>query len=57
MVKKPSASGKPGFNPWVGKIWRSEQLPTPALCPREFLGQYSPWSHKESDMTEQLLLF
>ena len=57
MVKKPPASGRPGFNPWVGKIWRSEQLPTPALCPREFLGQYSPWSHKESDMTEQLLLF
>ena len=36
-------------------------LPTPAFLPREFHGQrnlvvYSPWGHKESDPTEQLVL-
>ena len=44
--------------PWVRKIpWRKEWLPTPVFLPREFYGQrslvgYSPWGHKESDMTE-----
>ena len=47
--------GRPGFNPWVGKIpWRRERLPTPVFGPGEFHGLYSPWGHKESDMTEQL---
>ena len=37
--------------------WRRKWLPTPVLLPREFCGQrsltsYSPWGHKESDMTE-----
>ena len=42
---------------WVGKIpWRRERLPTPVLWPGEFHGLYSPWGHKESDMTEQLSL-
>ena len=47
------------FNPWLGKIpWRREQLPTPLFWPGEFHGQrslegYSPWGHKESDMTER----
>ena len=42
---------------WVGKIsWRRERLPTPVFCPGEFHGLYSPWGHKESDTTEQLLL-
>ena len=46
------------FDPWVGKIhWRMEWLPTPVSLPGEFHGQrslagYSPWDHKESDMTE-----
>ena len=36
-------------------------LPTPVSLPREFHGQrspegYSPWGHKELDMSEQLLL-
>ena len=51
----------PGFDPWVGKIpWRRKWLPTPVLLPgnshgwRSMVG-YSPWGHKESDMTEQLL--
>ena len=31
--------GRPGFDPWVGKIpWRREQLPTPVFWPGEFHG-------------------
>ena len=37
-------SGRPGFDPWVGKIpWRRKRLPTPVLWPGEFHGLYSPW--------------
>ena len=48
--------------PGVGKIpWRREWLPTPVFLPGEFHGQrslasYSPWGHKESDMSERLTL-
>ena len=44
-----SQCGRPGFDPWVGKIlWRRKQLPTSVFWPREFHGQrslagYSPW--------------
>ena len=49
--------GRPGFDPWVGKVpWRRGWLPTPVFWPGEFHGQYSPWGHKESDVTEQLSL-
>jgi len=47
-----------GFNPWFGRIpWRREWQPTPVSLPGEFHGQsslagYSPWGHKELDMTE-----
>ena len=47
---------------WVGKIsWRREGLPTPVFLPREFhglriLAGYSPWGHKELDMTSWLTL-
>ena len=34
--------------------WRRERLPTPVFWPGEFRGLYSPWGHKELDMTEQL---
>ena len=35
-------AGRPGFNPWVGKIpWRREQLPTPVFLPGE-----SPWTEE-----------
>ena len=39
--------------------WRRERLPTPVYLLGEFLGQrslagYSPWGHKELDMTERL---
>ena len=41
--------GRPGFDPWVGKIpRRRERLPTPVSWPGEFHGLYSP--------TEQLSL-
>ena len=41
--------------------WRREWLPTLVFLPGKFHGQrslvgYSPWGHKESDMTEQLTL-
>ena len=47
------------FNPWVGKIpWRREWQPTPVFLPGKSHGQrslagYSPWGHKELDMTEE----
>ena len=53
---------RPEFNPWVRKIpWIREELPTPIFLPGEFHGQrgllvYSPWGHKELDMTEWLTL-
>ena len=49
--------GRPGFDPWVGKIpWRRERLPTPVVWPGESHGLYSPGGRKELDMTEQLSL-
>ena len=54
--------GRGRFDPWVGKIpWRREWQPTLVLLPGEPHGQrslvdYSPWGHKESDMTELLML-
>ena len=58
------SSGDPGSIPgsWVRKIpWRREWLPTPVFLPGEFRGQrslegYSPWRHKELDVTERLTL-
>ena len=46
------------FEFWVRKIpWRRKWQTTPVFSPGEFHGQrrlvgYSPWGHKESDMTE-----
>ena len=57
LVKNHLQCERPGFDPWVGKIpWRRERLHTPVFWPGEFHGLYSPWGHKESDMTEQLSL-
>ena len=43
---------------WVGKIhWGRDWLCTPVFWPGEFQRLYSPWGHKESDMTEWLSLF
>ena len=53
-------SGRPRFNPWVGKIsWRREWLPTPVFLPGEFHGErslagYCPRDQKDWDTTEQL---
>ena len=50
------------FHLWIGKTpWRRKWHPTPVFLSREFcglrsLGVYSPWDHKESDMTERLTL-
>ena len=53
LVKYLPAVCRPGFDPWVGKIpWRRERLSTPVFWPGEFHGLYSPWGHKELDMTE-----
>ena len=50
--------GRPGFNPWVGKIpWRRNGLRTPLFWPGEFHGLYSPWGHTESDITERPFSF
>ena len=55
--------GRPGFDPWVGKIpWRRKWQPTPVLLPRKFHGWrslvgYSPWGRKELDTTKQLHFF
>ena len=51
--------GRPGFNPWVGKIlWRRKWQPTPVFLPGKFHGWrnlvgYSPWGPKESDTSER----
>ena len=56
-IKNPPAMWETGFNPWVGKIpWSWAWQPTPVFLSRESHGQrrlagYSPWGHKESDMT------
>ena len=39
----PGLGRSPGEGNW---------LPTPVFWPGEFHGLYSPWDHKESDMTE-----
>ena len=50
MVKNLPAMGRPGFDPWVGKIpWRRKWQPTQVFLPRESHGQrslagYSPWN-------------
>ena len=40
----------------ISPLWRRERLPTPVFLPGESHRQwslvgYSPWGHKESDMT------
>ena len=62
MVKNPSADAGDitdlGSIPGSGRFpWRRKWLPTPVFLPGESHEQrnpvgYSPWGHKESDMTE-----
>ena len=61
MVKNPPGNaGDTGFGPWVRKIpWNRKWQPIPAFLSGAFHGQkslasYSPWGHKESNMSEQL---
>ena len=49
-------AGDLGSNPGLGISPGEEGIPTPVIWSGEFHGQYSPWGHKESDMTEWLLL-
>ena len=55
-------AGNLGSIPGLGKFpWRRKWQPTPVFFPGESHGQrslmgYSPWDHKESDTTEQLIL-
>ena len=57
-VKNLPAMWETRFDPWVGKMpWRKAWEPTPVFLPGEFHGQrslmgFSPWGHKELDMTE-----
>ena len=50
--------GNPGSIPGSGRFpWRREWLPTPVFLLGAFHGQrslvgYSPWGHKELDMTK-----
>ena len=59
-VGKESACSMGDLDSWVRKSpWRRKWQPTPVFLPREFQGQrnllgYSPWGHKELDMTERL---
>ena len=49
-----------GFNLWVGKIlWRRKWQPTLGFLPGKSCGHrnltgYSPWGHKEQDITEAI---
>ena len=53
---------RPGFDPWVRQIpGRRKWLSSPVLLPEESYTQrnlvgYSPWCHKEYDMTEGVTL-
>ena len=62
-VKVSSYNVETWVRSWVGKIpWRRKWQPTPVVLPgkshgRRSLVGCSPWSHKESDTTEQLTLW
>ena len=60
VLKRLPTMRETRFDPWIGKIpWRRKWQPTPVLLPgkshewRSVVG-YSPWNHKEPDMTERL---
>ena len=60
LGQEATATRRPSFTPWVGKIlWRRKWQPTPVLLPGKSHGQrsvvgYSPWGCKELDTTERL---
>ena len=46
---EPGQCGRPGFDPWVGKIpWRRQRLPTPVFWAGEFHGLYVLYSCLEN---------
>ena len=59
-IQRHRRHGRRRFDPWVGKIpWKRKWQPTAVSLPRQFHGQrsllnYSPYSHKESEMTENV---
>ena len=56
---KEPPTWRPGFGPWVRRFsGEGKGYPPPVFWPGEYHGLYmhSPRGHKESDMTEQLLL-
>ena len=60
-VKNPPA-GDQGLIPGLGKVSGEGNGYPPEFLSGEFHGQrslagYSPWDHKESDMTEQLTFY
>ena len=58
IVKNPPAIQEDlGSIPGSGISWRRDWLPTPVFLPGETLVGYSPWGHKESDMTEHTFKF
>ena len=62
MVKNLPAMWETGFDPWVGRFaGEGNGNPLQYSCPKKFHGQrslagYSPWGHKESDLTKRLTL-
>ena len=51
--KSACSAGDLGSIPGLGRSpGEGKRLPTPIFWPGEFHGLYSPWGHKESDMTE-----
>ena len=59
VIKNPTAMQEmQEMHPWIRKIpWRRAWQPTSVFLPGESHGQrslagYSPWGHKELDMTE-----
>ena len=60
MVENLPAMRETCLDPWVRKIlWRRKWQPIPVFLAGNSYGQrdlvgYSPWGHKELDMTEQL---
>ena len=54
LIKNPPAMWETWVWSLVGKFpWRRVWLPIPVFWPGEFHRLYSPWAHKESDMTER----
>ena len=53
LVQTSPAMWETRVDPWIGKIWRRERLPTPVFWPGESHGLCSPRGHKKSDTTER----